>query len=116
MLTHMSFTITISIFLAGLICFFMFGCADEIVSQRAIASWELPIVFPSKPSTTQVDETKSSHAEVQILQVSTFHGDEVSAKSGGVWFGLYSTQNGYELIPSKITVTAIHDPVVDRED
>ncbi|MDI6840977.1 MAG: hypothetical protein QMD71_09060 [bacterium] len=45
-----------------------------------------------------------------------FHGNEVSAKSGEAWFGLYLTENGYELIPSKITVEAIYDPIVNNKN
>ena len=57
-----------------------------------------------------------SQSEIQILQVGQFHSNEVSAKSGEVWFGLYPTKNGYELISSRITVEAIYDPIVDNKD
>lgn len=52
-----------------------------------------------------------SKSEIQILRVGEFHGDEVSAKSGEVWFGLYPTKDGYELIPSEVTVEAYYDNV-----
>ena len=89
MLVRMSFTITMSIFWAGLICCIMFGCYDQSAAS--------PV-----------------ESEIQLLQVGAFHGDEVSAESGEVWLGLYSTPNGYALIPSRITVETIYDPFVDN--
>ena len=90
MLIRMSFTITMSIFWAGWICCVMFGCNDQSMAS------------PMEP-------------EIQLLQVGAFHGDEVSAESGEVWLGLYSTPNGYTLIPSRITVETVYDPLVDNE-
>ena len=89
MLVRMSFTITMSIFFAGWICCVMFGCSDQSAASAA--------------------ETK-----IQLLQVGAFHSDEVSAKSGEVWLGLYSTPDNYALIPSRITVETVYDPVVDH--
>ena len=89
MLVRMSFTITMSIFWAGGICCVMFGC-----NNQAAAS---PI-----------------ESEIQLLQVGVFHGDEVSAESGEIWLGLYSTPDGYALITSRITVETVYDPFVDN--
>ena len=89
MLVRMSFTITMSIFCAGWICCIMFGCNDQATA--------VPV-----------------EAEIQLLQVGMFHGDEVSAESGEVWLGLYSTPDGYALIPSRITVETVYDPLVDN--
>ena len=66
MLVRMSFTITMAIFGAGLICCLMFSCNDQLTAS------------PVEP-------------EIQRLQAGVFHGDEVSAESGEVWLGLYST-------------------------
>ena len=90
MLVRMSFTITMSIFCAGWICFVMFGRNNQ--------SGTLPV-----------------ETEIQLLQVGAFHSDEVSAESGEVWMGLYPTSDGYTLIPSKITVETVYDPLVDRD-
>ena len=91
MLVRMSFTITLSIFLGGWICWAMFGCNNQ--------SEALPV-----------------ESEIQLLQVGAFHGDEVSAESGEIWFGLYSTPDGYRLIPSRITVETVYDPLVDNAE
>ena len=84
MLVRMSFTITMSIFFAGWICCVMFGCSDQSAASAV-------------------------EAKIQLLQVGAFHGDEVSAKSGEVWLGLYSTPDNYTLLPSRITVETVYD-------
>ena len=89
MLFRMSFTITMSIFWAGWICCVMFGCYNQ-------------------------SEASPVESKIQLLQVGAFHGDEVSAESGEVWLGLYSTPDGYMLIPSTITVETVYDPFVDN--
>ena len=89
MLFRMSFTIMMSIFFAGWICCIMFSRDDQLVAS------------PVEP-------------EIQLLQVGAFHGDEVSAESGEVWLGLYSTPDGYALILSRITVETVYDPFVDN--
>ena len=89
MLVRMSFTITMSIFWAGWICCLMFGCNNQSAAS--------PV-----------------ESEIQLLQVGVFHGDEVSAESGEVWLGLYSTPDGYALITSRITVETVYDPLVDN--
>lgn len=89
MLVRMSFTITMSIFWAGWICCVMFGCYNQSAASP-------------------VD------SEIELLQVGAFHGNEVSAESGEVWLGLYSTPDGYTLIPAPITVKAVYDPFVDN--
>lgn len=52
-------------------------------------------------------------SKIQILRVGEFHANEVFAKSGEVWYGLYPSEDGYELIASKITVEPFHD-LVDK--
>ena len=89
MLVRMSFTITMSIFFGGWICCVMFGCYNQ-------------------------SEASPVESKIQLLQVGAFHGDEVAAKSGEVWLGLYSTPDGYALIPSRITVETVYDPFVDN--
>lgn len=88
MLVRMSFTITMSIFCVGWICFVMFSRNNQSVAL-------------------------SVETEIQLLQVGVFHGNEVSAESGEVWLGLYPRSDGYTLIPSRITVETVYDPLVD---
>ncbi|MCZ6680381.1 MAG: hypothetical protein O7E52_24385 [Candidatus Poribacteria bacterium] len=116
---RMSLTITISIFLAGLICFFMFGCIDPSENRTSIPLTKLAVVSPSEEMAPRLpsesEPSKSSQPEVQMLMAGEFHCGDISAQSGDIWFGLYPTQDGYELIPAPITVEAIYDPIVDGE-
>jgi hypothetical protein len=55
----------------------------------------------------------------KILLVETgdgFHGDEVKAKDGERWLGLYVTGSGSSLITSKVTVERVVDPIVDEDE
>ena len=89
MLFRMSFTITMSFFFAGWICCIMFSRNGQSVAS-------------------------SVEPEIQLLQVGAFHGDEISAKSDEIWLGLYSTPDGCALVPSRITVKTVYDPLVDN--
>jgi hypothetical protein len=53
---------------------------------------------------------------IALLETGEFHGDEVDAKSGEQWLGLYRTQQGYVLRNSIIRVEAVHDVVVDDNE
>lgn len=53
---------------------------------------------------------------VQILRTGTFHGNEVRAISGEIWFGLYPENDGYEIKRSTITVELVYDGCVDKKD
>ncbi len=46
----------------------------------------------------------------------SFHGNEVDAVSGEVWFGLYPSEDGFELIRSEISVEQVFDPIMDADD
>ncbi|MCA9788449.1 MAG: hypothetical protein KC462_01700 [Cyanobacteria bacterium HKST-UBA05] len=59
---------------------------------------------------------------VDLLMPGVFHGQEVEAKSGERWWGLFETQDNdtsgkkqYELRQVAIEVDVVHDPLVDTE-
>jgi len=53
----------------------------------------------------------------KLLMTGHFHGDEVQAKSGEIWLGLFRTRNGgYELRNTKIKVDREYDGIVDFGD
>lgn len=54
-------------------------------------------------------------AGVRLVETGDFHGDEVSARSGETWLGLYVSGGRSALVPSVVKVRAVHDPVVDQE-
>lgn len=53
---------------------------------------------------------------VRLLMTGQFHGDEVTARSGEVWLGLFQTASGYALRATTLTVTLVRDEILDDED
>jgi hypothetical protein len=51
----------------------------------------------------------------RLLETGGFHGDEVTARSGERWLGLYVSKKRSFLRPSTIRIDLIEDPVVDLE-
>ncbi len=54
-----------------------------------------------------------SAQNIQVLETGAFHGEEVSAKSGEVWLGLYENRDGYMLMPSILSVEEVYDGIID---
>lgn len=52
----------------------------------------------------------------ELLQTGVFHGDEVTAKSGEKWLGLFGNKNDFHLAATKINVSRVHDEIVDGDD
>ena len=52
----------------------------------------------------------------QLLEPGEFHGDEVKARSGEKWLGLHVSDHGSLLLPYRIKVEAVHDPIVDDDE
>jgi hypothetical protein len=50
----------------------------------------------------------------KLIEAGEFHGDEVGARSGEQWLGLYLLEGRSYLVPSTVTVEAVHDPVADQ--
>jgi hypothetical protein len=50
----------------------------------------------------------------QLLETGEFHGDEVRARTGERWLGLYRSKQTTDLIPSSLRVRRVHDPIVDE--
>jgi hypothetical protein len=42
-----------------------------------------------------------------------FHGEEIKASGGSGWFGLYKTNDGFELRKVALNIFKVHDPVID---
>lgn len=81
--------------------------------QQAPTLYELA---QSKIPTPAVKTTYPKSYPLKLQTTGSFHGDEVPAKSSGEqWLGLFSTSKGFELLPTKITVNYVHDPIMDRE-
>ncbi len=53
---------------------------------------------------------------VQLLETGEFHGEEVSAKTGERWLGVHVSEQGSLLLPYRLTVKAVHDPIIGEDD
>lgn len=60
--------------------------------------------------------TNSKQSASQLLEVGEFHGDEVRAKTGDGWLGLFLINGEYSLLPSAIKVESVRDDMVDGEN
>jgi hypothetical protein len=60
--------------------------------------------------------TKARPGGVQLIEAGAFHGDEIQARSGERWLGLYKTAKGFALIDSVVQIKRVHDPVVDEDE
>ncbi|HEY9869253.1 MAG TPA: hypothetical protein V6D08_08815 [Candidatus Obscuribacterales bacterium] len=56
----------------------------------------------------------AQQTEGSVLQVGSWHGDEVRAETGQLWYGLFRGKNGYELKRTRLEITLAHDPIVDE--
>lgn len=52
---------------------------------------------------------------MRLLEVGEFHGDEVSARTGEAWLGLFPVSDGYALRRTTLTVRKVRDLIVDDE-
>lgn len=57
----------------------------------------------------------SAVGRARLLETGQFHGEEVSARTGERWLGLYVTKGRSSLTPSTLIVKRVHDPIVDTE-
>ena len=56
----------------------------------------------------------TAHA-ADIIEATVYHNDELKTASGLTWMGLFPTAAGqFELKPTKVTVTLVHDEIVDE--
>jgi len=45
-----------------------------------------------------------------------FHGDQVNAKSGETWFGLFKKNDKYVLQTTKLKIVNVHDTIIDEKN
>lgn len=53
--------------------------------------------------------------KIKMLAAGEFHGDEVKARSGETWLGLFKLGNDFFLAQAKIKVKLVHDVIVDNK-
>lgn len=112
--------LTLKIFIAA--ATFLIGMA--VVSRwHAHRSSRIEKVIVAAPDMASSKSSVSSRdfaedikpSGIKLLTTGQFHSDEVMAKTGERWLGLYPNGNGYGLIFSTLTVRRVHDEVVDGE-
>ncbi len=52
---------------------------------------------------------------VFIMRTGQFHGEEIQAVSGEEWWGLYPSNDGFEVLKTTVRVSDVHDPVIDAD-
>lgn len=61
-------------------------------------------------------QTRKPRGGVRLVETGGgFHGDEVSARTGETWLGLYVEKGRSALVPSVVRVEPVHDVIVDNE-
>jgi hypothetical protein len=118
----------ISVFIAA----FLFGYASvpperkivEQLQESETVSKSLPVPQNEKKSKLEtlkeinnwIDEENYSF-KIKLLETGEgFHGDEVEAKSGEKWLGLFKENDGYFMRFSELKVSRVHDPIVDDNE
>ncbi|NHC33890.1 hypothetical protein [Scytonema millei] len=80
---------------------------ESAMSQSSEQKAQTPIFITDYPPSYPLD---------LLTTGSYFHGNEVQAQSGEQWLGLFSTAQGFELLPTKITVNTVRDYVLDIDE
>jgi hypothetical protein len=57
----------------------------------------------------------SAAPRVRLIETGEFHGDEVRARTGEQWLGLYVARTDSALSPTIVRVKRVHDPIVDGQ-
>jgi hypothetical protein len=52
--------------------------------------------------------------QISLITTGEFHGNEITAKSGERWLGLFPTSGGFALLPATLKVEKVLDPIVDQ--
>lgn len=87
--------------------------STELVNNGIYVPTQLPLKTTNRKEQDQNDEwyKKEPNYKVKLLTAGEFHGDEVTAKSGAKWLGLFKENGNYFLQFTKIKVTRSLDPV-----
>ncbi len=60
-------------------------------------------------------DNKTSATGVQLIEVGEFHGEEIAAKTGEQWLGLFVSDGEAALVFTTVRVEQFHDEIVDHE-
>jgi hypothetical protein len=80
--------------------------------RRGSAFLVLTVAFALAWAPGLMAQRRTPRARVRLLETGgVFHGDEVSARTGESWLGLYVAKGGSTLSPSVVRVEAAEDPI-----
>jgi len=84
--------------------------SQEKQPSQAEPKTESPII----EEVIEWDEEDESEPKIKLLETGDgFHGDQIKAKSGETWTGLFKENNHYFLRSTKIKISRVEDPIVD---
>lgn len=98
----------------------------EIISPIS-ATPLIPLKMPTPPPEIKKEQTITEETvdwkeedetkfKIKLLETGEgFHGDQVNAKSGEIWLGLFLENNKFFLRSTKLTVRRVKDEIVDGE-
>ena len=58
-------------------------------------------------------EVEDSPNGISLLEIGNYHGDEVDARSGEKWLGLFKEDSRYVLRTTKVEIRRVYDDIVD---
>jgi hypothetical protein len=62
------------------------------------------------------EEEDEKGSKIRLIEQGEFHGEQVAAKSGETWLGLFKSDDRYYLRKTKLTISMVNDPVYDGEE
>lgn len=115
-------------FLIGAISYFLFSALakEEVVLQIPANEIKTPIVSATPQTDKKIEvaeekvdwkETDPKKLKIKLLETGEgYHGDQVHAKSGEIWLGLFRDKGKYFLSKTKLKVLRVRDEIVDAEN
>jgi hypothetical protein len=83
--------------------------------RKSVVLTSLLLVLSLAVSPCVRAQRRASRTGVRLVETGGFHGDEVSARTGETWLGLYVSKGRSVLVPSVVKVEPANDAVVDEE-
>lgn len=116
-------------FLSVFFLTFLIGYVSVLPTKRVSQSVKIEDSFPKEVAPSQpekipepeiIEEVNTWFDEkypfkMKLLETGEgFHGDEIRAKNGETWLGLFEDQGQFYLRSTKLKIKRVHDPIVDE--
>lgn len=115
-------------FLIGIISFYLLILKTEKNVEQVEITQVVPSDFPVPKVETKIEpeileenndwETEEeSKFKTKLLETGEgFRGDQIDAKSGEIWLGLFKEQESYSLRSTEIKIRRVYDEIVDEDE